>query len=176
MKKIITIVLGYLFFCMGVNAETFSVALKKAFETNLELNAERESLNISEQELNISKERLKEAREYSNKKLEEIISYAYNRDECRSILLLRHFGENSKERCQICDYCVKENRKTLKQKDFEVISAAIIKLLEKRELSIDEIIIILKEIEEEKIQNVIQYLFDKDKISKHGNKYSRIKN
>ena len=55
MKKIITIVLGYLFFCMGVNAETFSVALKKAFENNLELNAERESLNISEQELNISK-------------------------------------------------------------------------------------------------------------------------
>jgi len=131
---------------------------------------------LDAKELNISKERLKEAREYSNKKLEEIISYAYNRDECRSILLLRHFGENSKERCQICDYCVKENRKTLKQKDFEEISAAIIKLLEKRELSIDEIIIILKEIEEEKIQNVIQYLFDKDKISKHGNKYSRIKN
>ena len=55
MKKIIIIVLGYLFFCMGVNAETFSVALKKAYENNLELNAERESLNISEQELNISK-------------------------------------------------------------------------------------------------------------------------
>ena len=55
MKKIITIVLGYLFFCMGVNAETFSAALKKAYENNLELNAERESLNISEQELNISK-------------------------------------------------------------------------------------------------------------------------
>jgi len=55
MKKIITIVLGYLFFCTGVNAETFSVALKKAYKNNLELNAERESLNISEQELNISK-------------------------------------------------------------------------------------------------------------------------
>ena len=55
MKKIITIVLGYLFFCTEVNAETFSVALKKAYKNNLELNAERESLNISEQELNISK-------------------------------------------------------------------------------------------------------------------------
>ena len=39
----------------NVNAETFSVALKKAYNNNPELNAERESLNISEQELNISK-------------------------------------------------------------------------------------------------------------------------
>ena len=36
-------------------AETFSAALKKAYNNNPELNAERESLNISEQELKISK-------------------------------------------------------------------------------------------------------------------------
>ena len=39
----------------NVYAEMFSVALKKAYNNNPELNAERESLNISEQELNISK-------------------------------------------------------------------------------------------------------------------------
>ena len=55
MKKIIIIILSYLFLCIGVNAETFSVALKKAYKDNLELNAERESLNISKQELNISR-------------------------------------------------------------------------------------------------------------------------
>jgi outer membrane protein len=55
MKKIIIIILTYLFLCIGVNAETFSIALKKAYKDNLELNAERESLNISKQELNISK-------------------------------------------------------------------------------------------------------------------------
>ena len=38
----------------NANAETFSVALKKAYNDNNELNAERESLNISEQELKIS--------------------------------------------------------------------------------------------------------------------------
>ena len=36
-------------------AETFMSALKRAYETNPELNAERENLNISEHELNISK-------------------------------------------------------------------------------------------------------------------------
>ena len=39
----------------NVNAETFSTALKKAYNNNPELNAERENLNISEQELKISK-------------------------------------------------------------------------------------------------------------------------
>ena len=38
----------------SVSAETFNAALKRAFETNPELNAERESLNISEQELKVS--------------------------------------------------------------------------------------------------------------------------
>ena len=38
----------------SVFAETFNAALKKAYETNPELNAERESINISEQELNVS--------------------------------------------------------------------------------------------------------------------------
>jgi len=54
MKKFFIIILSYLFLLTGVNAETFSIALKKAYNNNPELNAERESLNISEQELKIS--------------------------------------------------------------------------------------------------------------------------
>ena len=38
----------------GLNAETFTTALSKAYKNNSELNAERENVNISEQELKIS--------------------------------------------------------------------------------------------------------------------------
>ena len=55
MKKNFIIIFSFLFLFTNVNAETFTLALKKAYNNNLELNAERESLNISEQELNISK-------------------------------------------------------------------------------------------------------------------------
>jgi len=55
MKKILIITFSYLFLFTNVNAETFTTALKKAFNNNPELNAEREILNISEQELKISK-------------------------------------------------------------------------------------------------------------------------
>ena len=55
MKKFFIIFISGLIFCTSLNAETFSAALKKAYENNPELNAERESLNISEQDLKISK-------------------------------------------------------------------------------------------------------------------------
>ena len=55
MKNILFIVFSILFLAPSVKAETLSEALKKAYNNNPELNAERESLNISEQELKISK-------------------------------------------------------------------------------------------------------------------------
>ena len=55
MKFFFTLILSSLLLFTDVNAETFYTALKKAYNNNSELNAERESLNISQQELNISR-------------------------------------------------------------------------------------------------------------------------
>ena len=54
MIRILIIITSFIFLLNNANAETFSAALKKAYNDNNELNAERESLNISEQELKIS--------------------------------------------------------------------------------------------------------------------------
>ncbi len=54
MIRILFIITSFIFLFNNANAETFSAALKKAYNDNNELNAERESLNISEQELKIS--------------------------------------------------------------------------------------------------------------------------
>jgi len=54
MIRILLIITSFIFLLNSANAETFSAALKKAYNDNNELNAERESLNISEQELKIS--------------------------------------------------------------------------------------------------------------------------
>ena len=55
MRIIFKTFLIFTFLLSSVLAETFNSALKRAYDTNPELNAERESINISEQELNISK-------------------------------------------------------------------------------------------------------------------------
>ncbi len=54
MIRILFIITSLIFLLNNASAEIFSAALKKAYNDNNELNAERESLNISEQELKIS--------------------------------------------------------------------------------------------------------------------------
>jgi len=54
MNRILFIITSFIFLLNNANAETFAAALKKAYNDNNELNAERQSLNISEQELKIS--------------------------------------------------------------------------------------------------------------------------
>ena len=55
MKLVLKIFFVLIFSVNFVVAETFNSALKRAYDTNPELNAERESINISEQELKVSK-------------------------------------------------------------------------------------------------------------------------
>ena len=80
MKNFFIIIFGYLFLLSNVNAETFSSALKKAYNNNLELNAERESINISEQELNISKSSYLPTVTLSGSQSEEETDKLINRD------------------------------------------------------------------------------------------------
>ena len=80
MKKILIIILSNIFLLTSVNAETFTMALKKAFNNNPELNAERESLNISEQDLKISKGSYLPTVTLSGSKSQEDTSKLTNRD------------------------------------------------------------------------------------------------
>jgi len=80
MKNLFLIIFGYLLILSNVNAETFSAALKKAYNDNPELNAERESLNISKQELNISKSSYLPTVTLSGSQSEEETDKLTNRD------------------------------------------------------------------------------------------------
>ena len=80
MKIFFKIIFGYFLLFSNVNAETFSAALKKAYNNNLELNAERESINISEQELNISKSSYLPTVTLSGSQSEEETNKLTNRD------------------------------------------------------------------------------------------------
>ena len=80
MIKILFILINFLFLFNNVNAETFISALKKAYENNPELNAERESLNISEQDLKISKSSYLPSVTLSGSKSEQETDKLTNRD------------------------------------------------------------------------------------------------
>jgi len=87
MIRILFIVTSFLILLSNANAETFSEALKKAYNNNNELNAERESLNISEQELNISKGSYLPTVTLSGSKSEEQTDKLTNRDGSNSSIV-----------------------------------------------------------------------------------------
>ena len=80
MIRILLIIISFIFLLNNAYAETFSVALKKAYNNNPELNAERESLNISKQELNISKSSYLPTVTLSGSQSEEETDKLTNRD------------------------------------------------------------------------------------------------
>ena len=80
MKIFLKIILVLFFSINLVSAETFNTALKRAYENNPELNAERESINISKQELNISKSSYLPTVTLSGSQSEEETDKLTNRD------------------------------------------------------------------------------------------------
>ena len=88
MKFFFKIILILIFSLNSVFAETFMSALKKAYNDNPELNAERESLNISEQELKISKGSYLPTVTLSGSKSEEETDKLTNRDGSNASIIL----------------------------------------------------------------------------------------
>ena len=121
--------------------------------------------------LGISENKIKIDRERALNKYEKVIQYIKNKEECRSLILLKYFDEIKLDKCGICDYCIELNKKNINDLTFNNIAEKIIKILEEKENSIDEIANKINEYEIEKIEKVINYLFDNDIIYKFGNKF-----
>jgi ATP-dependent DNA helicase RecQ len=59
-------------------------------------------------------------------KLQQSIDYAASEHLCRSIQLLRYFGEENARKCGVCDVCLHTQENTLTEKEYKEISAVIL--------------------------------------------------
>ena len=66
------------------------------------------------EKLNISKEKILNEKKSAKEKLDIIIKYINNKKKCRSQNILKYFDEEIHERCNICDNCIAEKKKNLK--------------------------------------------------------------
>ena len=66
------------------------------------------------EKLNISEEKILNEKKLAKEKLDIIIKYINNKKKCRSQNILKYFGEEIHERCNICDNCIAEKKKNLK--------------------------------------------------------------
>ncbi|WP_299526816.1 ATP-dependent DNA helicase RecQ [uncultured Lutibacter sp.] len=103
-------------------------------------------------------------------KLEAVISYIQNTKTCRNTQLLAYFNETNIKSCGNCDVC---KAKIKPENSLETISNHIINLLDKKQLSSQEIATLLNYSESE-ILNSLKILLEKNKIAiTSQNKFKR---
>ena len=121
--------------------------------------------------LYLNEEKWESRKQYEEKKLSKITNYITEKQECRSKLLLRYFGEENSAQCGKCDFCIRQKRERIKEVEYKEISTQLERILNDNELALEEICALLPKINEGELINVIQFLFDNDKVGKFGNKY-----
>ena len=106
----------------------------------------------------------KNRRDDAGKRVQAVIDFVNNDDICRSVQLLRYFGENIKKTCNKCDVCSSRNQSELTEQEYQDISKTIIKELRESESNVYEILNTTKDYREEKVLTTIKWMLDNNII------------
>ena len=123
------------------------------------------------EKLYLAEKKWEERKKYEQEKLNKITNYIIDKDSCRSRLLLHYFGEQESEKCGKCDYCINEKRQKIKESEYKEITSKLEIFLKDKELTIEEICVLMPNYHEQQLISIIQYLFDNELVGKYGNKY-----
>ncbi len=98
------------------------------------------------------------------KQAEAVVNYVNDDSQCKSIQLLKYFGDHSNRTCGICSVCIRQNNQTsLKEK--KMIAKDVLLLLEEKEALTSREICESLTFAEMKVIIVLQQLIDANKIS-----------
>ena len=127
-----------------------------------QLTFEQERIDVKN--LTISKENLVLLKQNAIERMEAILHYADSNHKCRSQILLAYFGETNTYRCNQCDVCLEENKRTLHTDEFESISRQIKELLAVHPMPLVNLVNSVTEGNEDKRIRTIQWLIDNNQL------------
>lgn len=113
----------------------------------------------------ISEENYHKRKEVQQSRMDAMLAYVQSNSPCRSVQLLKYFGEYDSQRCGLCDVCVRHNKMGLTQKDFNGIIEKLYPLLTSDAYSFEAITNNLKGVNQQKLLEVLRFLMDQGKIS-----------
>lgn len=153
---------------LGISAEKVIEILnqlqKLSFLTYLPRKDQPQLLFLSERrdpaDLQLSRENYADRKVTAAKRLQAVIDFVHNEDQCRSLQLLAYFGESYDRRCGKCDVCIKRNRLNLTDIEYGNISKKLKSLLNQRAYPLYEAISAVPEYPEEKVLEAIRWMID----------------
>lgn len=167
----------------GLSTETISKQLKKLESLNFLLYIPRndkpqiqyltERLNTSN--ISLSDEIYRNRKDDANRRVQAVIDFVNNDKECRSVQLLRYFGEDIKKTCNKCDVCSSKNKININEKEYQEISENIVNELRENDSNIYEVLNNNKEYHDEKVIGTLRWMIDNDVIYQDEEGFIRLK-
>lgn len=111
----------------------------------------------------------------ASERIHAMFNYVSDQHHCRSLILLKYFGENTGYRCGICDYCLKENHLQLSNIEIESISTEIKKLVKGQNIDLKSLKNKLIHYNEEKVKTILRWLLDNDQLKMGDGNYLKWK-
>lgn len=143
---------------------------KLSFLTYLPRKDQPQLLFLSERreasDLQLSRENYTDRKITAAKRLQSVIDFVHNEDQCRSLQLLAYFGEKYDRRCGKCDVCTKRNRLNLTDIEFGNINNSLKSLLSQRAYPLYEAISCIPDYPEEKVLVAIRFMLENKIIVK----------
>jgi ATP-dependent DNA helicase RecQ len=117
----------------------------------------------------LSDEVYKDRKDDATRRVQAVIDFVNNDEECRSVQLLRYFGEKIKSRCGKCDVCNIRNQMSINDEEYKNISAIILDELKKRVVPLYETPSLAKNYLEEKVLETVRWMLDNGVIEQDEN-------
>ena len=117
----------------------------------------------------LSDEVYKDRKDDATKRVQAVIDFVNNDSECRSVQLLRYFGEKIKTRCGKCDVCNIRNQMKINDEEYKNISELILEELKKRVVPLYETPSLAKNYLEEKVLETVRWMLDNGTIVQDEN-------
>jgi len=111
----------------------------------------------------------KDRKDDATRRVQAVIDFVNNDEECRSVQLLRYFGEKIKTRCGKCDVCNIRNQMRINDEEYRNISEIILDELKKRVVPLYETPSLAKTYLEEKVLETVRWMLDNNLIEQDEN-------
>lgn len=108
-------------------------------------------------------------------RIEAVIDFVNNSNDCRSVQLLKYFGENIKKRCGKCDVCSSRNKTNVSNIEYQNISDDVISELREDSMPIYDVVNKIKNHHEAKVIEAIRWMLDNEIIEQNEKGELKIK-
>ena len=113
-------------------------------------------------EIYFNKEQLSFLRQRHQEKINTMLTYVQQQEDCRFRFIQAYFGENEQQPCGVCDICL-QNKKREQLQNKHQIQLAIISLLQKQSFTFEELNEQIKA-PKQQLLSVLQYLKQEERI------------